>query len=116
MTSGGCGMEPEVDIMPITDSNVEPIVDAMPITEGSMEPTVDTMPITEVEPDKGPSKGAIGIAVGGAIIAGGIGYAAWKKHQSNKDEEEQEISQEEQEISQDKEEQEISQEEQEISQ
>jgi len=63
-----------------------------------IEPDVDTMPIEqpELESSKGPNKAAIGVAVGGAVVAGGIGYAAWKK--KNKKEEAppvQEIQQEE---------------------
>lgn len=52
-----------------------------------INPEMDTYPITE-EGNKGPNKAAIGIAVGGAIVAGGVGYWAWKKHQNNKQEEE----------------------------
>merc|ERR1711935_1095339 len=75
---GGCGIEPEVDTMP-SDPQLN-----------SGQPNVES--------DGGPSKGAvIGIAVGGAVVAGGLGYLAWKKCQENNKDEEpnQEIQQEE---------------------
>merc|ERR1711935_583694 len=69
---GGCGIEPEVD--------------------------TDTMPLPSVEGggggastnNEGPNKAAIGIAIGGAVVAGGVGYLAWKKHQNKKQEQEEE--------------------------
>merc|ERR1712224_892885 len=64
---GGCGIEPEIDTMP-SDPN-------------SGQPNVES---------SGPNKVAVG---GGLAVAGGIGYAAWKKH--NKKEEVEEIKQEE---------------------
>lgn len=49
-----------------------------------IEPEADTMPSVE---SSGPNKKLIaGVAVG-AVVAGGIGYYAWKKKQANKTEE-----------------------------
>lgn len=60
-TSGGCGIEPEVDTMPIEQPNLES--------------------------NSGPNTGAIiGGVVGGAILVGGIGYWAWKKNQDKEEE------------------------------
>merc|ERR1711935_1189748 len=69
---GGCGIEPEVD--------------------------TDTMPLPSVEGgegggstnNEGPNKAAIGILIGGAVVAGGVGYLAWRKHQNSKQEQEEE--------------------------
>lgn len=58
--NGGCGIEPEAD--------------------------TSTMPSPPQVESSGPNKKVIGIAVGGAVLAGGLGYYAWKKNQANKDE------------------------------
>merc|ERR1712194_691681 len=70
---GGCGIEPEVDtdIMPL------------PNIEGGEEGGGSTT-------NEGPNKAAIGILIGGAVVAGGVGYLAWKKHQNSKQEQEEE--------------------------
>jgi len=70
---GGCGIEPEVDtdIMPL------------PNIEGGEGGGGSTN-------NEGPNKAAIGILIGGAVVAGGVGYLAWKKHQNSKQEQEEE--------------------------
>merc|ERR1711983_348734 len=75
---GGCGIDPDVDTMPS-----EPIVDNAP-----SEPNDECS-----DESSGPNKGAI---IGGAVVAGGLGYLAWKKRKEDKDEEpKEEIQQEE---------------------
>jgi len=52
-----------------------------------IEPDADTMPSNPHVESSGPNKKLIaGVAVG-AVVAGGIGYYAWKKKQANKTEE-----------------------------